>query len=307
MYSLNDNFFKIIIFFLLAPVSLTGQVNQFHASDQYMNNPILFNPAYSGEDDALSINISCKNQSFGFEGSPKSTIIAIHTPIQSRNISVGIQLHKQEYAIEQNLILNVDYAYRFNFRNGTLALGLAFNITNYETRWSDLIAYETDDNSLVPYDISGYYSNARIGAYYKTKHFSTGFSALNLIPNNLGDDTYNEIANDNIIQLFYNIGYKFQKGDRFQFSPFLLLRYNQLNGFQADMAMQLFYQKKVSAGIIYRSEGDIISLLQLRINKQISFAYSYGFQTNRNNGLGGTHEILLKYVFKYERKVESLR
>lgn len=307
MCSLSDKFFKILIFVLLSPVSLIGQVNQFHSSDQYMNNPILFNPAYSGEDDALSINISCKNQSFGFDGSPKSTIIAIHTPIQSRNISMGIQLHKHEYAIEKNLIINFDYAYRFNFRNGTLALGLALNLTNYETRWSELIAYETDDNSLVPYDISGYYPNARIGAYYKTKKLSTGLSAFNLISNNLGDDPNKQNASDNIIQLFYSFRYNYQKNDRFQFSPFLLFRYNQLNGLQVDIATQFFYHKKISAGIIYRSEGDLISLLQLRINKQIRVAYSYGFPTDRNNGLGGTHEILLKYIFKYERKVESLR
>ncbi len=307
MYSLNDKFFQIFIFLLLSSVYSVGQINLFNPTDQYMNNLVLINPAYAGEDDALSLNISDKKQWVGFGGSPKSMIIAIHTPIQSRNVSMGIQLQKQEYGIQQNIIINCDYAYRINLYRSTLSLGLAFNITQYKTRWSDLIAYETDDNSLVPYDISGYSPNFRIGAYYKIKQLSTGFSVFNLMPNNLGVDINGQDAYDEIIQLFYSIGYNFQKNDLFQFSPFILLRYNQTNGLQTDIATQIFYQKKVSAGLIYRSEGNLISFLQLPINKQASISYSYGFQTKRSKALGATHEILLKYVFNYERKVENLR
>jgi len=307
MYLLKDKLFLLFIIFFIFPINLIGQVNLFHTSDQYYNNLVLINPSYSGYDDALSVNISYKNQWVGFNGSPQSAIIAIHTPIQSRNIGVGFQVQKHNYGIQQNLVFNGDYAYNINLSKSKLALGLGFNIAQHEISWSELVAYEIDDNSLLPYNINGYSLNFRVGANYKIRQFTTGLSMLNLLSNNWNDDVSNQNNYNEGIHLFYSIAYNFNINTQFDFIPFLLLRYNQLNGIYLDITTHFFYHKMVGAGITYRTEGNLIGLLQFQINKQSRIAYSYGFDIDGNNSLGGTHEIILKYIFQYERKVENLR
>lgn len=309
MYLLKDSIivFLIGLALIFAPAKIKAQFPP--RSDQYINNTLVFNPAVAGSDEALSINMIYRNQWVGMDGSPKTLTMAIHSPISSGRIGLGFLLLTDNYGINRNTIISGNYAFRTQLRNGILALGLSVGITIQEVAWNDLIAIETDDDKLTLANSNNVLPNFGTGVYYNSKRLFAGLSLPNLLSYKW--DNSNKYTSDNNfseLNYFGFSGYRFYPKDQLEFIPSTLVRYNNTIGINFDLTAQINFQERVGLGLTYRSEGALVGLLRCKLNHQTSVSYSYGFETGKHlSHAGGSHEIMLKYIFNYKVNIESPR
>ena len=148
MYLLKDKVIMILVGMLLIHLKVFGQFDQFQLTDYDIASNAVINPAFSGNDEALSITLSGKKKWIGFDGAPESQVLAIHTPLNSERIGLGLQLHRVGYGIQQDLSFIGSYAYRIKFKRGTLSLGISFNLSQSEHGWQDVVASDPDDESI---------------------------------------------------------------------------------------------------------------------------------------------------------------
>ena len=87
---------------------------------------------------------------------------------------------------------------------------------------------------------------------------------------------------------------------RWKFLPSSLIRYSPASKIQVDLNSFLIFDDHFWLGISYRSNKSIIGHLIYQVNNQLSLAYSYDMGFGKVGGyLGGSHEITLRYDFRY--------
>jgi len=171
-----------------------------------MFNSQVFNPAYAGSKDFLSVNILYReqwwglNQGFGddsFKFSPTTQTFALQTPIGKR-VSIGGTLINDRIGARSSTTANFVYAYHFPFAKGRLSVGLQMGLINWRADWNKLnfkdpqafdpIYAETNPTRMVP--------NVGAGLYYYAPKFYAGFSIPHIIENDLRE-FIPEIDSDN--------------------------------------------------------------------------------------------------------------
>jgi type IX secretion system PorP/SprF family membrane protein len=89
-----------------------------------------------------------------------------------------------------------------------------------------------------------------------------------------------------------------------KFLPSFLIKYHPHNAIQIDYNAQISLKERIWMGIGYRNKDILVGMLQCQLNYQIRMAYSYDYDFSRmGKYLNGSHEIVLNYIFKFERKV----
>lgn len=302
------NRFLISILTVLFPLQVMGQM--FPLSDHYMNNALAINPAFAGCHDALSATISYRNQWVGFEDAPKSNILSVHTPLDNDRMGLGLLVERNSIGIfrETNLIGN--YAYRMELQEGKLALGLGFGVTVYNSAWNDLLAADADDEQLMNNSTSAVLPAFSLGTYYYTQKYFIGISFPLFMGYELDESTgkYKVGKPFSGSNYFLTGGYEFGISNNLKLMPSLLIKYHQGNAIQVDYNALVNLKNRVWMGIGYRNKDMLVAMLQCQVNYQLRMAYSYDFKLGTlGRYMNGSHEIVLNYVFRYERKVTGPR
>jgi type IX secretion system PorP/SprF family membrane protein len=298
------NKFFLGITIILFPFQIFGQM--FPSSDHYVFNALVINPAFAGCNEALSANISYRNQWVGFKDSPKNYSFSVHAPVHEDKIGLGLMVERNSVGIfkETNIIAN--YAYRMKLFNGKLALGLGIGATIINTAWNDLAATDPGDVQLSTNSVSDVLPNFSMGAFYFTQKYFIGISAPLFLSHELDQSTGKYTIENNFSKYNYFItsGYKLGINSQFKIVPSLLVKYHPHNPIQIDYNMLFNLRDKFWLGVGYRSKSTLIAMIQCQLNYQIRMAYSYDYEFG---GIGkytnGSHEIVLNYIFRYSRKV----
>jgi type IX secretion system PorP/SprF family membrane protein len=89
-----------------------------------------------------------------------------------------------------------------------------------------------------------------------------------------------------------------------KFLPSVLIKYHPDNTIQIDYNAQINLKDRIWLGIGYRNKDILVGMLQCQLNYQIRMAYSYDYDFGSiGKYMNGSHEIVLNYIFKFERKV----
>ena len=71
-----------------------------------------------------------------------------------------------------------------------------------------------------------------------------------------------------------------------------------------DLNANLNFNNRFWIGASYRNGRSFGALLQLQVNNQFKIAYTYDFDTGNLGGYSnGSHEIMLRYEFRYKVNV----
>jgi len=120
----------IILFFV--SLNISGQL--YPLSDFYSRNPLAVNPAYSGSSDALDITFLYRHSLSGFEGSPKTLSLALHTPFFNEKAGLGFFVLNDRIGVTAENCIIGNYAYRIELRRGSLSLGLGCGMIFHSTQ-----------------------------------------------------------------------------------------------------------------------------------------------------------------------------
>jgi type IX secretion system PorP/SprF family membrane protein len=279
-------------------------------SDHYVYNALAINPAYAGSEEALSIMVFYRNSWVGIEGSPNTTALSIHAPLNNERMGLGFFMMNDNIGISKETSFVGNYAYRMDLGYGKLAFGLGFGFIYCNTAWNKLAAQDVDDALLADNSSTGVMPDFSIGIYYSTKKYFMGISMPLFLSHeyDAAKDKY-IIRNDfKEYNYFYNAGYNFEINPDIQFFPSLLVKYHNGDGIQFDINSQLILRNRIWLGASYRSKNVLVGMLQCQINNQLRIAYSYDFMIG-NDALYkyNAHEIMLNYVFKYKTEVVGPR
>ena len=77
---------------------------------QYLFNGLLINPAYAGSRDALTANLTYRQQWVGFEGAPTTQILSVHSPVNGKHIGLGLMVYNDRIGVSRETGVMTNYA-----------------------------------------------------------------------------------------------------------------------------------------------------------------------------------------------------
>lgn len=299
----------IITFWLFVPLFIFGQNTQF--TNQYIFNPISLNPAIAGSGDALSASLLYRNQWVGFEGAPKTLAFSAHSPMRKQNMGLGISIINNQIGVSNETSLIGNYSFRIKMKNGHLSMGLGGGFIMMNTAWSELQANDLNDDLIQNNSSTYLIPEVSIGAYYSTKKYHIGFSLPYMLSYtfNSSKDKY-DVKNE-ISEYIYILSgdYVFDLQKDLKVVPSLMLKYQKESKSDFIFMSRLIYMDKYSVGMAYNSERKLFKgMFQFQLNRQFRLGYAADFNSNKLSKYRvGSHELMIRYDFKYTIKVNSPR
>ena len=308
--------FKHTMRFLLAILfSLLGlfysQAQQSTQYSMYMLNPYIYNPAYAGLDESLSITTTFRKQWLSFPGSPSSAHFNAHMPVEYISSGVGLGMEYDVLGAEKNMTLQGSYNYIANLgKAGRLSIAISGSWIHKTLDGSILRApdglYEGngvnhDDNQIPDMRVSASTFSAGVGVMYKHDLFSVGVAISNLPAPQLNLEAIN-LQQIRYVRNYFLMGqYNWKINRDFSLHPSLLLKADFTSKLQGEIAVIFEYRNNILAGLAFRGYSNpttdaLAFLVGAKVTKQITLAYAYDLSLSRLRSFNsGSHELVLNY------------
>lgn len=292
-----------IILFFISP--LCGMAQQHAIYSQYLFNLYAVNPAYAGELDALAASLSYRTQWVGFEGAPRTQNFNIHSPINRKNMALGLQVQNDEIGARSTPGLSAAYSYKIRLtQKSKLSFGIQAGVINYQYDWNKLeynqavdpVAFGASRNKWIP--------TFDFGMMYLTKDSYLGLSATGL--NNPG--TIESVSSDARLETFFNFvaGKIFKISNRLSLKPSTIVRKSLSSPYQFDLNLSARYLNRYWLTATYRYNFGMVLSAHLFVTERFHIGYSYDLPVNPLlSEQSGTHEIFIGYNFNIYGKRRS--
>ncbi|NOT74997.1 MAG: type IX secretion system membrane protein PorP/SprF [Cyclobacteriaceae bacterium] len=294
--------FLLSIIFSVTLLNLC-QAQQDPLYSQYMFNMLGVNPAYAGNRDVLSVTGLYRLQWVGVPGAPVTQMISIDSPLPNKKVGLGLQILNDEIGINKTTGVYGSYSYKLKFNKGTLALGIQGGFTRFYANYQTLQLSGSQVDNAFNQTLDDFQPNIGAGAFYSTDRFYVGFSS----PHILGQGTFyseSNVSKDLSRQnahWFLASGYVFSVSPAVDLKPSALIRMVQGSPINVDVNLNAWFYRTIGLGASVRSSSIISSMLEIQLNNQfrVGYAYDWTLSELRNSG---SHEIMLRYEFGYEKK-----
>lgn len=291
---------KGIILILLIIVKCSFAQHQTFYS-QYIYSGLLINPAYSGSQDALSIAAAYRNQWTGFTGAPKNLSLGVHSPLKNKKVNLGLIVSNEKFGISANTEANLCYAYRIKWKKNALAFGLQAGVDFIKNDWGLVKTTDQNDPNFIARTETETTPKFGAGIYFTGKNGYVGLA----FPTLYKIDTKSSFSSS-----AFNLysGIVIRLNNDIVIKPSALVKYLQNSPLQWDITSTFYLNKIIGVGFGYRSNDAVYAFLDLKINDQFNLGYAYDFTTSQlKNYSSGSHEIMLRYLFKYNVNSKSVR
>jgi type IX secretion system PorP/SprF family membrane protein len=272
-------------------------------TDQYVLNPLTINPAMAGNRGALNLAAFYRRQWAGIAGTPETMTFTADAPFFDNKVGAGLIIINDKVGVTKETQLITNYSYKIDFSTGSLSLGLGAGVIVTNTAWSDLVVLDPGDELYLvdsPVFVVPAFS---FGSYYTYKDFFAGFSIPKFLSYTFDYDKNKYKMDIDPSQYTYMLytGYMFKVAPKVKILPSTLLSYSQDQKLLYDINAYVNFLDRFWAGASYRNSRSIAALFQFHINDQFRIAYTYNFDTgNIQTYSSGSHEIMLRYEFKYK-------
>lgn len=265
----------LVILIMLVALATNASGQQDAMFTKYMFNSLNFNPGYAGSTDYLSITALHRDHWYGIDGGPLTQSISAHMPVGDK-IGIGLALNNDAIGATASSTANLSYAYKIDFGEGILSLGLQAGVRNFRTDWNrlDFKDPRSDDEAFDTELVNSWMPNFGTGAYYYTDKFYLGFSIPHLIDYDLrASNADNPDLNQRIAKYyrhyFFHAGVAIPvKGNAIVFKPSMLFKSVNLFGEfsskknlqnsvatpnEIDIDMSLYFYELLWVGAAFRT------------------------------------------------------
>ena len=295
---------------------------------KYMFNPLIFNPAYAGSKEYMSVGLLHRSQWYEIDGAPTTQTFTLHTPLRNERVGVGFSLVNDKIGPSNTTGVNLVYAYRIPMGKAKLSIGLQAGLESYRADWSKLNIEDPTDPSFQE-NVSKTLPNFGAGFYFYTPHFYMGGSVPHLVEYDLRNNTQLDIYARQVRHYYFFIGTAIPlNGPALVFKPSMLIknvgldkRATKLDAFrdigapnEFDIDLSLLFQETLWVGASFRSSwaklidgkssydsADIWISLLMKNGFRIGAAYDYPL-TELSNVTSGAFEIMVGYEFNFREK-----
>ncbi len=293
------------VFFLCSCLSgIKAQLTP--VSDQYILNPILINPAYAGSRGALSVAAFYRRQWAGIKGAPETITLVGDAPVSAGKLGLGFSIMNDKIGVTRETSFNSFYSYNTQTSAGILAFGLKAGLISTRTRWSELTVLEPGDELYLQDSRAFVVPDFSFGVYLTDQRYFAGFSIPRLLGYKFDFEKNRYSLRVNPGQYYYllNGGYSYNINEEIKFIPSFLLSLSPGEKALLDLNAHFSFPDKMWAGVSYRTNRSLSALFQFAISNQLKAAYSYYLDFSRLGRFSnGSHEIMLRYEFRYRADV----
>jgi type IX secretion system PorP/SprF family membrane protein len=286
-------YWLIVVGFFIEFSSVFAQQNaQF---TQWSAHQFSFNPAHAGIKTCMDVHALFRMQWVGFEGAPRSGVITLTAPLETRRKQYFSARHGLGFRMESDRIgqfnttrFNLAYAGHFNFTQDTrLSLGLFAGAMQFGYDPSKTVTIDVDPTVFK--EASFIAPDASFGAWWNGKNYYAGLVLQNLIPirwTNIGDQSRFRI------HTLINGGYRFSMSETFTLLPSVMVRIPSKGPLSIDAQVMADWQNKVQLGIGYRNQDALLFFAGFKINSRFSVLYSFDLTTSAlRKASSNSHEL----------------
>ncbi len=303
-----------ILFFLSLFHGIFGQTNTdsgrislgYPVYSQYLQNGLMINPAYTGSREALSAFLSYRLQWMGTKGAPVIQSASLHSPMKNDRVALGLKAQFMQYGVTKSTSVYTSYAYHVRTGGGKLSFGLSAGFDMSNTDYSGILETLTDPDDPVfltndkPYILP----NIGAGVYYFSKKLFAGFAVPAFL-------SYRKSGQGKAPQVYHSFSeYEvlFSAGGLITFSPVFKFKPSMLIDYsfektkklmQLDISGNFIISDLIWIGGSWRTSEEVaVGILQVQLNQQLMFGFSYDYPVGKMNSYSkGSSEFVLRYEF----------
>ena len=288
-------------FLLLFLFTLIGTVNaqQDYQITHYMFDNLSFNPGYAGMNNNICATMIGRQQWSGFQGSPTTALINIHSPVEMVRGGLGITYVSDQLGFEKNNIARLNYSYHMGIGAGQLGIGASVGILqkSIEAEWRTPSGNPwTSDPSILSDNMSGMVPDINLGVFYKTNELYLGISTTHV-----GGFKMNTLNVENVHHYWITAGYNYNVNPDIKLRPSLLIK-SDASSTIMDVNVNALYKNMLWGGLTYRIGDEIAPMLGYQHSftdgSSLRVGYAYGITTSViGDYSNGSHDIMLNYCF----------
>ena len=291
---------KLIIHFFALFITITMWSQQDAQYTQYMYNMSVINPAYTTNNlGVVNFGALHRTQWVGVVGSPKSSNIFAHTPINDK-IEVGFSLINDNIGdvVKENN-LTADVAYKLDLEeHGNLSFGLKTGVTFFDVNFNGFVLESGDvftDEDFAD-NINQSYFNLGAGVYYNTDNYYVGLSIPNILNSKHLDRNNGRYQGTEQSHVFLTGGYLYDLNKEFKLKPAFMTKFVKGSPITVDLTANILYQDKIEFGIGYRIDDSFIGMANFRATPELRIGYAYDHTiSNLGPFSSGSHELFVLY------------
>jgi type IX secretion system PorP/SprF family membrane protein len=295
---------KILLFvaFVLFAFVSKAQIDPLYA--QYLNNPLLLNPAYSGIHNNFNAAASYRKQWAGFDGSPSTFNVNAHSSFNNNKMGLGLIVLSDNVGVNANTEVQATYAYKLDLNGKFLSFGLQAGMINFKSANGDLNPYDPFDPAF-----AGTFNFTKpsfgAGAILHSDKYFVGISVPRMLKSTA---SIGNIETELYSQHYYIMGaYNIFLNEHFRLKPSVLLKGVKGAKLSTDLNFALNIDEKYTAGVFTRSFNTYGLLAQMKISD--TYRFGYAFEVPSNNSVGSkftSHEFMIGMnlsLFSFHDKV----
>ncbi len=280
----------LILFVALLLTCSIGLAQQDPLYSQYINNPVLINPAYAGSTTDLAASAMYRKQWAGFEGSPVTMNANAHMALHNNRMGTGLIILQDKLGTDRTTEVTALYSYHLPLNEQiTLSFGLQGGIINYYSDNSSLQINPADTKFA---NLSEWKPNLGTGLIVRSDNFFVSLSVPKLLK---ASSTINQNTTSLYNQHFYALGaYSFQVSPRLKLKPWILTRLVGGAPAAIDYGASLKIDDSYSVGLFTRNFDTYGFLAQLNLGEHLRLGYVFELPTKQSVGTQfTTHEFTL--------------
>lgn len=272
---------------LLTARQLVAQQDPIYA--QYLNNPLIINPAYAGSNNMFNANLQYRTQWAGLDANPTTINFNSHMSAFQNRIGLGLIAVEDRIGDTKNTEFNTLYSYKLKLKNSTLSFGMQTGFIRYTNNPGMLNIRDAGDPAFNTFSETKF--NTGAGLILKSDRYMVGLSVPRLLPATVSQG-------GQTIQLYSQNYYLFGSYVMFispsvRFKPSVLLRGTQGAPLSADLNASINFKEFYTAGIFTRSFKSYGLLMQVMV-KGVRLGYVFELPGSSASSLNfSSHELML--------------
>jgi type IX secretion system PorP/SprF family membrane protein len=301
---MTTNFLKCVFLNVLV-ISFLGSASQQSFAqrevlyEQYLQNPMAINPAFTGVRETFNMTAMFRRKWFTIPNSPSSQTFAGDGTVANGKIGIGFQALNDQTSYFTTTAFSASFAYH---------LGIS-------DRWKLALGGQGGINVLPVFDTGGSFNSTNralgsfgLGAWLHSDDFFLGVSKPEILSQEFGQQAISFLYRR---PLYIMVGGSYALAEDVMLLPNFLFVQEKDYKLRVDFGGRVWFNEKVGVGATYHAGGaysfggDPINFLKLSAEAQIgrNVRLGYFYSTKQieqlnivSNGPKGIHELMLKFV-----------
>ncbi|HMQ00369.1 MAG TPA: type IX secretion system membrane protein PorP/SprF [Cyclobacteriaceae bacterium] len=278
-------------FLLIFVLGIKAYAQQDPVYSQYIFNPFLLNPAYSGFSKDLNAMGAYRVQWAGFDGSPVTMSASANMSFVENKMGVGFFAMNDRIGTSNTTEFFATYAYHLELTNGSrISFGLQAGGMNFTNDYNELNAAPGDP--LLQSRISEFAPNFGTGVIYSSDRIYASLSVPRLLKSSTksgGEEVsfYNQ-------HFYLQAAYMIFLSSRVRIKPFILGSFVSGSSPNIDIGSLMIIDNSYGIGLLSRKFHTYGALVNFNIGDNLRIGYVYEMPTNKSVGINfASHEVTL--------------